>query len=380
VDFTIPEEIELVRRSVRDYVDRRLRPLEEQIEREDRIPEDVIAEMAGLGFFGFPIPEKYGGAGAGELGYCIALEELGATSSAFTNLIGAHTGICSMSILLAGSEEQKQTYLVPLAKGERIGSFCLTEPEAGSDAASIRTTAKLDGDFWLLNGQKQWITNAPIAGTFVVYAANDREKGARGGISAFIVPRDSPGLQVGKPDEKMGLRGSYTAPVYLDDCRIPAGNVLGQVGAGFITAMMALDGGRVSLAAGAVGMAQHMLNLSIHHAKTRKQFGVPIASFQAIQWMLADMETEIHIARAAVYQAAIKMDQQQRVSHEAAIVKLFTSEMANRVVDKAVQIHGGQAYMKGSPVERAYRDARILRIYEGTSEVQRMLIAERLLK
>ncbi|MFN8532963.1 MAG: acyl-CoA dehydrogenase family protein [Dehalococcoidia bacterium] len=380
MDFSFSEEIELLRRSVRDYVNGRLRPLEDQIEREDRIPDEVVREMAELGFFGFPFPEHYGGVGSGEVGYCVALEELGATSSAITNLIGAHTGICAMSIYLAGSEEQKQQWLVPLAKGEKIGSFGLTEPEAGSDAASIRTTAKLDGDFWVLNGQKQWITNAPIAGTFVIYAANDRERGARGGITAFVVPRDLPGLTVGVPDEKMGLRGSFTAPVYLDTCRVPVTNVLGQVGGGFVTAMTALDGGRVSLAAGAVGMAKHMLALSIQHAKARKQFGVPIASFQAIQWMLADMETEIQVARALVYQAAAAIDRGERVSHEAAIVKLFSSEMANRAVDKAVQIHGGQAYMKGSPVERAYRDARILRIYEGTSEVQRLLIAEHLLR
>lgn len=380
MDFTLPEPIELLRRTVRDYVRTRLQPLEDQIEREDRIPDEVVREMAELGFFGFPFPEQYGGVGAGELGYCVALEELGATSSAITNLIGAHTGIAATSIYLAGSEEQKQRWLVPLARGERIGSFGLTEPEAGSDAASIRTTARQEGESWVLNGQKQWITNAPIAHTFVIYAANDRSRGAHGGISAFVVPHDTPGLTIGKPDEKMGLRGSYTAPVYLDDCRVPADHLLGPVGSGFVTAMRALDGGRVSLAAGAVGMAQHMLELSLAHAARRKQFGVPIASFQAIQWMLADMETEIQLARLMVYKAAWMIDQGQRVSHEAAIIKLFASEMANRVVDRAVQIHGGLAYMRGSPVERAYRDARILRIYEGTSEVQRMLIAEHLLK
>lgn len=380
MDFTIPEHLQALQREVRNYVETRLDPIAKQVEDEDRIPDEIIREMGELGFFGVPFPEEYGGMGLGELGYCLCLEELGRAGAAFGNLIGASAGLCAMAIFLDGSEEQKRKYLVPLAQGKQIGSFCLSEPNAGTDAASIRTTARLRDGAWVLNGEKIWITNAPIADVFVVFAVTDRSLGPRGGISAFIVERGTPGLSVGKPDEKMGLRGSSTAPVVFEDCRVPEENLLGRLGYGFLTAMKVLDAGRISLAAGAVGGAQRLLELSLDWAKKRYQFGQPIANFQAIQWMLADMATEIHAARWMTYHAAWKLDRGERVSREAGMVKLFASEMANRVADRAVQIHGGMGYMKELPIERAYRDVRILRIYEGTSEVQRIVIAEDLIK
>jgi len=381
MDFDIPEELALLARTVRDFVETRLQPIEKQVEDSDEIPAEIVREMAGLGFFGLPFPEECGGAGAGDLGYCLALEQFGRTSAAFSNLIGAHTSIGSMSIYLGGTDDQKRRYLPDLTAGRKLAAFSLTEPSSGSDAASIQTTARKDGSRWLLNGTKIWVTNGPIADVVVVYAANDRTKGARGGITAFIVEKGFKGFRVGRIDEKMGLRGSKTGELIFEDCEVPEENVLGgEVGAGFRTALGALDIGRVSLSAGAVGTSQHLLELAVAHAKRRKQFGQPIASNQAIQWMLADSAVEIHAARLMVYDAAAKLDRGLRVSREAAMVKVYASELANRVADRVLQIHGGMGYMKDSPVERAYRDARILRIYEGTSEVQRMIIAEDLLK
>ena len=381
MNFDVPEELQLLGKTVRAFVEERLRPIEKQVEDEDKIPDAVMKEMAALGFFGLPIPEEYGGVGAGDLGYCIALEQFGRTSAAFSNVIGAHTSIGSMSILLGGTDDQKRRYLPDLAAGRKIAAFSLTEPSSGSDAASIQTTAAKRGEHWILNGTKIWVTNGPIADVVVVYAASDRSKGARGGISAFIVEKGFPGFRVGKVDEKMGLRGSYTAELIFEDCEVPEANVLGgQIGSGFRTALGALDVGRISLAAGAVGSSQHLLESAIEHSKRRTQFGKPIAANQAIQWMLADSAVEIHAARLMVYDAAWKLDSGKRASLEAAMVKVYASEMAGRVVDRVLQIHGGMGYMKESPVERAYRDARILRIYEGTSEVQRMIIAEELLK
>jgi acyl-CoA dehydrogenase len=380
MDFDIPDEFQLLSRTVRDFVETRLVPIEKEVEDSDEIPEGIVREMAALGFFGLPFPEEYGGAGAGDLGYCLALEQFGRTSAAFSNLIGAHTSIGSMSIFLGGTDELKRRYLPDLTAGRKIAAFSLTEPSSGSDAASIQTTARKTGERWVLNGTKIWVTNGPIADVVVVYAANDRAKGARGGITAFIVERDFKGFRVGKVDEKMGLRGSKTGELIFEDCEVPEENVLGEVGAGFRTALGALDIGRVSLSAGAVGTSQHLLELGIAHAKRRKQFGQPIAANQAIQWMLADSAVEIHAARLMVYDAAAKLDRGMRVSREAAMVKVYASELANRVADRMLQIHGGMGYMKDSPVERAYRDARILRIYEGTSEVQRMIIAEELLR
>jgi acyl-CoA dehydrogenase len=380
MDFDVPDELALLQRTVRDFVETRLVPLEHAVEESDRIPDDVLKEMAGLGFFGLPFPEEYGGAGAGDLGYCLAIEEFGRTAAAFSNVIGAHTSIGSMSIYLGGTEEQKRRYLPDLAAGKRIAAFSLTEPSSGSDAASIQTSATYRSGCWILRGTKIWVTNGPIADVVIVYATNDRAKGARGGITGFIVEKGFKGFRVGAVDRKMGLRGSQTAELVFEDCEVPEANVLGGVvGAGFRAALGALDVGRVSLAAGAVGSSQHLIDLGVAHAKRRVQFGKPIAANQAIQWMLADSAVEVHAARLMVYDAAWKLDHGIHASREAAMVKLYASETANRVADRVLQIHGGMGYMKDSPVERAYRDARILRIYEGTSEVQRMIIAEELL-
>ena len=380
MDFSIPSELEMLRRMVRDYVNDRLAPIADQVEREDRIPDDVVDEMREMGFFGLPFPEEYGGAGAGELGYVLALEELGAVNAAYGNLIGAHTGIGAMSIYLGGTKAQKERYMPLLCSGEKIAAFALTEPNAGSDAAAIQTTAVRKGDRYLLNGQKIWITNGDVAGVIVVYAVTDKNLGAKGGVTGFIVEKEFPGFKVGKIDEKMGLRGSHTAELFFDDCEVPAENVLGEVGMGFITAMKALDCGRIGLAGGAVGGAQKLLEMSIQWAKQRVQFGKPIGEQQAVQWMLSEMATLIHAARLMTYHAAWKLDQGQKVSREAAMVKLHASEAACKVADLAVQVHGGMGYMREYPVERAYRDTRILKIYEGTNEIQKLVIARELLK
>ncbi|NWJ45079.1 MAG: acyl-CoA dehydrogenase family protein [Chloroflexi bacterium] len=379
MDFNLPEELIELKKSVREFVGNELLPIQQQVEKEDKIPDEVLKKMASLGYFGFPFPEKYGGVEIGYLGYCLALEELGRANAAYSNIIGAHTSIGSSSIYYGGNEAQKQKYLIPLAEGKKLAAFGLTEPGAGSDAAGIRTTAYKKGDHYYINGQKIWITNGPYADVVVVYASTDKTLGPKG-VSAFIVEKNFPGFVVGKTDEKMGLKGSHTCTLYFEDCEVPEENRIGPEGTGFYTAMKTLDGGRITLAAGAVGAAQALLDLSVKHATERVQFGKPIGANQAIQWMLADMEVEIHAARLMTYHAAWKLDNGQRVSHEAAMVKVYASEMANRVADKALQIHGGLGYMQEYSIERAYRDARILRIYEGTSEVQRMIIAEDLLK
>jgi acyl-CoA dehydrogenase len=378
VDFSLPDDVKLLRDTVREYVRDRLRPLTMQVEEEDRIPDEVLAEMKDLGLFSIPFPEEYGGGGFGELGYCIAFEELGAVNAASSNIIGGHCGLCGTAILIGGSEELKGRYLPRMAAGEILGAFALTEPNAGSDAAHIQTTAVRDGNDYILNGSKLWVSNGPMADLYTVFAVTDRGRGAKG-VSAFVVERDTPGVTIGKVDAKMGLRGSRTSEVFFADARIPAGNLIGEEGRGFRIAMQTLDGGRMSLGASCVGQAQAALDLAVEWSRQRVQFGRPIAANQAVQWMLADSEVEIHAGRMMVYHGAWKIDSGQRASHEAAIVKVYCSEMLGRVVDRAVQVHGGMGYMKEFDVERMYRDARITRIYEGTSEVQRMIIAQDLL-
>jgi acyl-CoA dehydrogenase len=379
MNFQLPEELVELKKSVREFVDAELIPISQQVEDDDKIPDKVLNQMKELGYFGLPFPEQYGGLGVGYLGYCVALEELGRANAAYGNILGAHTSISGGTILLGGNEQQKEKYLKPMAAGKMLGAFALTEPSSGSDAASIRTTAFKKGDRYIINGQKLWITNGPYADVITVYASTDKTLGPKG-ISAFIVEKGTEGLDYGKTDHKMGLHGSHTCPLFFEDMEVAEEQRLGPEGTGFYTAMKALDGGRVSLAAGAVGGAQAMLDMSVKQAKERQQFGKAIGENQAIQWMLADMETEIHAARLMTYHAAWKLDQGLRASHEAAMVKVYASEMANRVADKALQIHGGSGYMHDSPVERAYRDVRILKIYEGTSEVQRMIIAQDLLR
>src|SRR5919198_1111439 len=380
MEYELPEDLKMLRQAIREFAEKEVAPIAREIDEQERVPFEVLKKAGELGLLGVPFPEQYGGADAGVVGYCVLMEELQRKCASTATIIGAHAQLCAMSIYLSGSDDQKQRYLQALCEGRKLGAWALTEPGAGSDAAHIRTTATQQGDDWVLNGSKMWITNGSFADVLVVFAANDRSLGARGGITAFIVEKDFPGFRVGKVDEKMGLRGSYTAELVFEDCAVPEANVLGEVGAGFRTALAALDVGRVSLAAGAVGTSQHLLETAIAHSKRRQQFGRPIAANQAIQWMLADSAVEIHAARLMVYDAAWKLDHGVRASREAAIVKVFASEMANRVADRVLQIHGGMGYMKDSVVERAYRDARILRIYEGTSEIQRTIIAEDLLR
>ena len=378
MDFSIPEDLQLLRGTVREYVRNRLAPLAMTIEREERIPDEVLAEMKELGFFGLPFPEQYGGLEAGELGYCLAMEELGHANAAISNIIGGHSSLSGMAIYKDGSDDLKSRYLPEMCAGRKIGAFGLTEPNAGSDAAHIQVTAMRDGDGYRIHGTKMWVTNGPIADVITVFAVTDKEKGTKG-ITAFAVDTAQEGVRVGKIDEKMGLHGSLTSEVIFDDAWVPADNVIGEEGHGFRTAMKTLDAARVALGASCVGQAQAMLDRAVQWSKQRQQFGRPIGTNQAIQWMMADSEVDIHAGRMMVYNAAWKIDTGQRASHEAAIVKVYCSEMANRVADRCVQVHGGMGYMRELDVERFYRDARILRIYEGTSEVQRMIIADDLL-
>lgn len=384
MDFEIPENLRLMRDTVRRFVKKELEPISRQVEEEDRIPDDVIEKMRELGMFGLAIPEEYGGSGLSCLGECLVYEELGKVNACFRTRIGTNNGIGSQGIVLDGTPDQKQRYLPKLASGEWIGCFALTEPEAGSDAANIQTTAELDGDHWVLNGRKHFITNGNIADVVTVFALTDRTKRAKGGITAFIVEKQFPGFYVCAIERKMGMRGSHTCELIFDNCLVPRENVIGgeaKVGKGFKTAMKTLDKGRLTLGASSLGAAHKLLELSIQYAKQRVQFGKPIAHFQAIQMMLADMATQIYATRQMIYHAAWLRDTTgSSVVQEAAMVKLFSSEMANRIADMAVQIHGGMGYMKDYPVERFYRDLRLTRIYEGTSEIQRLVIARELLK
>lgn len=377
VDFRLPEEIEQIRHVVREFVESEVEPVAEQIEREDRIPEAVLDKAKELGLFGLSIPEDYGGVGLSMVGKTAVLEELGKTHNGFTSMIGAHNGIGTVGIVELGTEEQKRRFLPKMATGEWIGAFALSEPEAGSNAAAIRTRAERKGDRYILNGVKHFVTNGPEAHVITVMAVTDPTKGPRG-ITSFLVEADSPGLRKGRPDQKMGLRGSHICRLYFEDCEVPVENRLGEEGEGYVNALKILTNGRVSLGARALGSCEKLLDLSMEYALQRVQFGKAIFENQAIQHMLADMALEIETLRSLVYRVAWLIDEGRKVIKEAAMVKLYASEVYNRVADRAVQIFGGMGYMKGVPVERFYRDARITRIYEGTSEIQRNIIAAQL--
>ena len=380
LSFEFPEDLKLLRASIREFVERELWPIENEVEESDEIPRSAIDKMKEMGIFGLPFPEEYGGSGVGEIGYCVALEELGRTSAAFSNLIGAHCSIGAMALHLDGSKELKDRYMPRLCAGELLACFALSEPNAGSDAANIQTWARRDGDVYALNGVKHFITSGDVADFASVFAVTDRQLGARGGITAFWVDLNTPGLARGKKDPKMGLRGSHICELIFQDVKVPADHVIGEVGRGFVTAMKTLDYGRISLAAGCVGTSQFLLEKAIAHAKERVQFGQPIAAQQAVQFMLADVATEIFAMRNMVYHAAWKADRGERFSMEAAMVKRYCSDTSIWIVDRVLQIHGGMGFLKETGIERAYRDARILAIYEGTNEIQRMVIAEELLK
>ncbi|ULM99011.1 acyl-CoA dehydrogenase family protein [Peribacillus frigoritolerans] len=378
--ITLTKEMQQMKEMIRNFVEREVEPFAIQIEEEDAIPEHLVEKAKDLGLFGISIPEQYGGIGLNAVGKATVLEQLGRTHNGFVSLISAHTGIGSTGLVKLASEHLKNKYLPEMAAGTKIGAFALSEPGAGSDATNLATNAEKKGDYWVMNGTKHYITNGPIADVYTVFALTDKDKGAKGGITAFLVERDFPGLTVGKKDKKMGLRGSYTSQVIFEDCIIPEENVIGEVGMGYISALKILGEGRVGLAARAVGSSGKLIELSDKYAKERIQFGKPIADNQAIQWMLADMATETEAARALTMMAAQKIDEGKKVIKEASMAKLFASDVFNRVADKAVQIHGGMGYMAEYPVERFYRDARITKIYEGTNEIQRLIIARNVLE
>ena len=380
MDFSFPKEYQLFRRMARDFCQNEVKPRAKAIDREHTVPFDILKKAAKLGLLGVPFPQKYGGMGGGETGYCILAEELGRVCSSTATVIGAHIGIAAMAIHLDGTEEQKRKYLVPMAQGTAIGSFGLTEAQAGSDAAAIKTTAVRDGDHFVINGAKVFITNGDIADFMTVMAVTDPALGAYGGITAFIVETDTPGFSIGTLENKMGIRGSSTAETVFEDVRVPKENVLGQFGAGFLTFMKTLDIGRASLGAACLGGAQASMEACIQWAKARQQFGVPIATKQSVHFMIADMATEIEALRSLIYRTAWMIDTGQPHIMEAAACKLFGSEVAHRCVDRAMQIHGALGYSRDYHIERGWRDQRITEIYEGTSEIQRLVIAANLFR
>jgi alkylation response protein AidB-like acyl-CoA dehydrogenase len=380
MDFTFPKEHVLFRRMAREFVENQVRPLAKVIDREHRVPHETIKEAAKLGLLGVPFPQKYGGMGGGEMGYCILMEELGKVCSSTAAIIGAHIGIGAMAIYLDGTEEQKQKYLVPLAQGTLIAAFALTEAEAGSDAAAVKATAVRDGDQFVINGTKQFITNGDIADILTVLAMTDPSLGIYGGLTALIVETDTPGFSIGSLENKMGIRGSSTAECVFEDVRVPKENVLGQFGAGFLTMMRTLDIGRASLGAATLGGAQAAMEASIRWAKAREQFGVPIATKQAVHFTIADMATEIEALRSLVYRTAWMIDTGQPHIMEAAACKLFGSEVAHRCLDRALQIHGALGYSRDHWIELGWRDQRITEIFEGTNEIQRLVIAHSLFR
>lgn len=382
MEFNFSEEQTMLRDMVRKFTDNEVKPVAQRIDKEHNVDlvKGIFKKGAELGLCGIPFPEQYGGAGFGELGYCILLEELSRGCASTCVTFGAHIGLAGTSILLGGTEEQKQKYLIPLAQGQKMGAYALTEPGAGSDAANIQLSAKRDGDHYILNGTKLWITNGDIADIVVVYAVTDPALKARGGITAFIVETATPGFSANRIQDKMGLRGSATAELVFQDVRVPKENILGEIGKGFIIAMQTLDESRLSLAAGCIGAAKEVISMSADFAKKRVAFGQPIAHFQAIQFMIAEMTTEVYLMESVVYRTAWMYDQGKKIPREGAICKLFCTEALDRIVDKAVQIHGGNGFMGEHPVERFYRDSRINRIFEGTNEIQRLVIAEDVLK
>lgn len=376
-----PDTLEQLRTTIRRFVHERMIPLEDRVAEEDDIPEDLVEEFRQLGLFGMSIPEEFGGLGLGMADEVAIAFELGQTSPAFRSVFGTNNGIGSQGLIMDGTAAQKARYLPLLATGELISSFALTEPEAGSDAGSLRTSARREGDNYVLNGTKRFITNGPRAGLFTVFARTDPATSDASGVSAFLVETPNPGLTLGPKDRKMGQAGSYTCDVILEDCRVPVSALLGGVeNAGFRTAMKVLDRGRLHIAAICVGAAERLIHESLTYALQRVQFGRPIADQQLVQAMLADSRAESYAARCMVEHAARMKDAGRDVSQEAACAKMYASEMVGRVADRAVQIHGGAGYMRGSAVERFYRDVRLFRIYEGTTQIQQIVIARSMIR
>jgi acyl-CoA dehydrogenase len=375
------ETLQILVDSLRQFVNEALIPRENEVAETDNIPEDIVGQLQEMGLFGLTIPEEFGGMGVTMEEEVNIAFELGRTSPAFRSYIGTNNGIGSIGILLDGSQEQKLKYLPKLASGELLSAFCLTEPDSGSDAASLKTTAVRDGDHYIINGTKRFITNAPHAGIFTVMARTNIEIKGSGGISAFIVERDTPGIFLGKSDHKMGQKGAHTSDVIFENVRVHVSQLIGGVeGVGFKTAMKVLDKGRLHIAALSVGAAERMLADSLNYAIERKQFGKPIAEFQLIQAMLADSKAEIYAARCMVLDAAQKRDQGLNIGTEASCAKMFATEMCGRVADRGVQIHGGAGYVSEYSIERFYRDVRLFRIYEGTTQIQQLVIARNMIR
>ena len=379
MDFELTDEQELIREAVKEFAETEITPIAAELDRDHRFPIELIPKLAGLNLMGMPYPEKVGGAGADYVSYVIAIEEISRACASTGIIVSAHTSLATWPVYKFGTEAQKDRYLADMASGRRLGAFALTEPAAGTDAGAGTATAVLSGDEYILNGTKMFITNAPYAEVYVVFAKTDPAQGTRG-ISAFIVEKDTPGFSVGEAEHKLGIRGSSTPPIYLADCHIPRDALLGGEGNGFKVAMQTLDGGRIGVSAQALGIAQAALDAAVAYAKERVQFGKPIATLQAIQWMIADMATQVAAARLLVYRAASCVDKGSPYSTEGAMAKLFASEAATRVADRAIQIHGGYGYTESYPVERNYRDAKITELYEGTSEAQRMVISRSYLR
>jgi alkylation response protein AidB-like acyl-CoA dehydrogenase len=378
MDFALSPQHAEIRRTVRDFAEREIIPVADELERRGEFPHEIIRKAAELGLMGVPYPEELGGTGLDSLAYAITVEELSRASGSVGIIVSAHTSLGCNPLYLAGTDEQKDRYLRPMASGRVIGAYGLTEPGAGSDSRGTKTRAHLDGDEWVLNGSKRFITNAGVAGTYIVTAVTDREAES-GKISAFIVPADAPGFSVGRMEEKMGLHASNTGELHFDDCRVPAENLLGEEGEGDKLFLRTLDGGRIGIGAMALGLAQAAYEAASAYAKERRQFDRPIGSFQGVAFMIADMATQIDAARLMVYRAAWLKDQGQPYSTEAAMAKLFASEVSRQVTNDAVQVHGGYGYVTEYHVERYLRDAKLTEIGEGTSEIQRLVIARNLL-
>ena len=379
MNFNLTEEQQLIKQNAREFALENVEPIAAELDKTGRYPAEVIKKLTELDFMGMPYPAEYGGAGADYLSYILVVEELSRSCASTGIIYSAHCSLASWPIYKWGSEELKQKYLVPMCKGEKLGAFALTEPGAGTDAASGTCTAMADGDDYVLNGTKCFITNGGVSDVYIVFALTDPSQGVKG-LSGFVVEAGLPGFEIGKHEDKMGIRGSQTTELIFKNCRVPKANLIGKEGKGFGMAMQTLDGGRVGVAAQALGIAQAALDEAVKFSKERVQFGKPISTKQAIQWMLAEMETKLQAARLLTYQAAAAKDEGKVFSKEAAMAKMFASEAADWICGKAIQIHGGYGYIKDFKVERLYRDAKICTIYEGTNEVQRMVISGSLLR
>ncbi len=379
MDFKPTPEQEMTRKSVREFAEKEIKPIAAEVDKMGDFPSATVKKMGELGLMGMQVPSEYEGSAAGAVNYSIAIEEISRVCGSHGLIMASHNSLCVGNILIAGNDAQKKKYLPDLATARKMGAWALTEPGSGSDAAGMSTIAKKEGGEYVLTGVKNFITNAPVAGTFVIVAMTEPEKGNRG-ISSFIIEKGTPGLSIGKIEDKFGVRGSATSQVILEDCHVPPENLLGGYNEGFVNALKTLDGGRVSIAAMAVGIAQGALEEAVSYAKERKQFGRPIADFQAVQWHLADMAMQIDASRLLTYKAAWLEDHEMPYKKEAAMAKLFASETSMMVCNKALQILGGYGYISDYPVERMLRDAKLTEIGEGTSEIQRLVIAREILK